>query len=58
MRSLVTAQDGNRFTLLLDDYAVLERVLVELREARVAIQEMELQQPDLEEVFVKIMQGH
>ena len=58
LRSLVTAQDGNRFTLLLDDYAVLERVLVELREAHVAIQEMELQQLDLEEVFVKIMQGH
>ena len=58
LRSLVTAQDGNRFTLLLDDYAVLERVLVELREAQVFIQEMEMQQPDLEEVFVKIMQNH
>jgi ABC-2 type transport system ATP-binding protein len=46
---------GDRFTLELRDYAELEQVLVGLREAGETILEFELQPPDLEEVFVRIM---
>ncbi|BBP03666.1 ABC transporter ATP-binding subunit [Sulfuriferula plumbiphila] len=41
--------------LALDHYADLEGVLAQLRQAGVCIQEMELTQPDLEDVFVRIM---
>jgi len=41
--------------LALPAYAEVERVMAALREARVAVQEMEIMQPDLEEVFVQIM---
>ena len=46
---------GDRFTLELRDYAELEQVLVGLRQAGETILEFELQPPDLEEVFVRIM---
>jgi ABC-2 type transport system ATP-binding protein len=46
---------GDRFTLELRDYAELEQVLVGLRQAGETIREFELQPPDLEEVFVRIM---
>ena len=41
--------------LALDHYADMEGVLAQLREAGVCIQEMELTQPDLEDVFVRVM---
>ncbi len=50
-------QEGGAIRLALPDYADLERVMAALREAGVAVQEMELMQPDLEEVFVQIMRG-
>ena len=46
------------YTLALTDYAELEKVMSRLREAGIAAQEIELLQPDLEEVFVKIMSKH
>jgi ABC-2 type transport system ATP-binding protein len=49
-------RDGERFALELADYGELERVLRGLREAGVAIVELELQPPDLEEVFLRVMQ--
>jgi ABC-2 type transport system ATP-binding protein len=55
LQPLVTAHEQNRYTLGLRDYAELESVLGQLRAAGIGIQEMELAQPDLEEVFVKIM---
>ena len=54
----VLAHDGTLFTLRLKDTRDLEEVLARLREAGVAIVEFELQPPDLEEVFVRVMQRH
>jgi len=45
------------YLLALPSYQALETVLAQLREAGVAVQEMKLQQPDLEDVFLKVM-GH
>ncbi|MFA5913070.1 MAG: ABC transporter ATP-binding protein [Burkholderiales bacterium] len=42
-------------TLRLRSYAELEGVLAQVREAGAQIEELELQQPDLEDVFVQIM---
>jgi len=56
--SRVVSRDGARVTLRLDGYAELETVLAQLRQAGVAIKEFELQQPDLEEVFVSVMGRH
>jgi ABC-2 type transport system ATP-binding protein len=47
-------EDG-AIRLALPEYSGVERVLAALREAQVTIQEMEIMQPDLEEVFVQIM---
>ena len=46
-------EDGYR--LALPDYVEVERVLAELRAAGVEILELEVMQPDLEEIFVQIM---
>jgi ABC-2 type transport system ATP-binding protein len=54
----VLASDGGRFTLRLRDYAGLEQVLHRLREAGAAIRELELEPPDLEEVFLRVMARH
>jgi ABC-2 type transport system ATP-binding protein len=50
-------QDGNRFVLALPEYDELEGVLAELRQAGIGIEEMQLRQADLEEVFLKLV-GH
>jgi ABC-2 type transport system ATP-binding protein len=54
----VLARDGARVTLRLESYAELESILAQLRQAGVAIKEFELEQPDLEEVFVRVMGRH
>jgi ABC-2 type transport system ATP-binding protein len=54
----VLSQDGTGFNLRLRDTAELESVLHRLREAGVGIAEFELQPPDLEEVFLKVMERH
>jgi ABC-2 type transport system ATP-binding protein len=51
----IVASDGGSYTLALQDYAEVEPVLAALREAAVSITEMKVVQPDLEDVFVKIM---
>ncbi len=48
------AHDG-RYTLIVPDYAQVERVLAQLRAAGIELQELEVTRPDLEEVFVNIM---
>jgi ABC-2 type transport system ATP-binding protein len=53
----LVARDGDLHDLRIDDYAEVEQVLAVLRTAGCRIVEMELVQPDLEEVFVQIMQG-
>jgi ABC-2 type transport system ATP-binding protein len=47
-------EDGS-LKLALADHAAIEGVLAALRESRVAVLEMEILQPDLEDVFVQIM---
>jgi len=51
------ASESGCYTFKLDDYAEVEAALAALREAGCRILEMELVQPDLEEVFVQIMRG-
>ncbi|HXZ97586.1 MAG TPA: ABC transporter ATP-binding protein [Burkholderiales bacterium] len=58
LRSLLMQRTDSSYTLALNDYSELERVLSQLREAGIVVQEIELLQPDLEEVFVQIMSKH
>lgn len=48
---------GNEFTLRVSDYAEIEPILAKLREAGAVIEDMQLQQADLEDVFIQIMEG-
>ncbi|MES1983287.1 MAG: ABC transporter ATP-binding protein [Pseudomonadota bacterium] len=51
----VIEQEGNEYLLTLASYPALEAVLAELRQADVAVLEMAMQQPDLEEVFLRVV---
>jgi ABC-2 type transport system ATP-binding protein len=51
----LVGRDGARVTLRLESYAEIEAVLAGLREAGVGVTEFELEQPDLEEVFMSVM---
>jgi len=53
--SQVVGQEGEDYILGLCSYPALEFVLVQLREAEVSVLEMSMQQPDLEDVFLKVM---
>ena len=48
--------EGGAYRLALNDYDELEDLMATLRAARIKVHEMEVMQPDLEEVFVQIMQ--
>jgi ABC-2 type transport system ATP-binding protein len=52
---LAERREDGALRLALPDYAAIEAVMAVLREARVAVLEMEILQPDLEDVFVQIM---
>jgi ABC-2 type transport system ATP-binding protein len=52
---LVASNTGSRYTLKLHDYAELESMLAALRSAGCHIDDMEIEQTDLEDVFVSIM---
>jgi len=52
------AADAGRFTLRLRDYNALEQVLHRVRETGAAIKELELEPPDLEDVFLRVMEKH
>jgi len=51
----VVEQTDGDYLLTLPSYQALESMLAELRLAGVAVQEMTLQQPDLEEVFLRLV---
>jgi ABC-2 type transport system ATP-binding protein len=55
LHPLLAGEDQGRFVLALPDYGSLETVLATLREARIQVLDLELAQPDLEEVFLSIM---
>jgi ABC-2 type transport system ATP-binding protein len=50
----VVSREGTLFVLKLDDFRHLEEALARLREAGLKILEMELQPPDLEDVFLRL----
>ena len=52
------SSEGGRFALRLRDHGGLEQVLRRLREAGATIRELELEPPDLEEVFLRVMRKH
>jgi ABC-2 type transport system ATP-binding protein len=52
---LVARRHEGGYRLALKNYNEVERVVAELRSARVEIQEMKVMKPDLEEIFVQIM---
>jgi ABC-2 type transport system ATP-binding protein len=54
---LAAAAEGGEYVLSLGDYREVEAVLAQLRQAGAEIAHLELEQPDLEEVFVGIMRG-
>jgi ABC-2 type transport system ATP-binding protein len=58
LAGLVAERLEGGYRLALRDYTELERVIAELRAAGAVIQELEVMQPDLEEIFVQIMQRH
>jgi ABC-2 type transport system ATP-binding protein len=48
---------GNKYTLRVNEYTEVEPILARLREAGAVIDDMQLQQADLEDVFIQIMEG-
>jgi ABC-2 type transport system ATP-binding protein len=48
---------GNKYTLRVNEYTDVEPILATLRQAGVVIEDMQLQQADLEDVFIQIMEG-
>jgi ABC-2 type transport system ATP-binding protein len=54
----VVSADADRFVIRLRDYNALEQVLHRVREAGATIKELELEPPDLEEVFLRVMEKH
>jgi ABC-2 type transport system ATP-binding protein len=54
---LVT-KDGDSYVLALESYTQIESVLAHLRSEGVEVQELEVLQADLEDVFVQIMRKH
>ncbi|SEP40553.1 ABC transporter ATP-binding protein [Nitrosovibrio sp. Nv6] len=57
LRPLMSIREEGYYILTLDEYSQLEHVMAALRGAGSQVLEMQVLQPDLEEVFVKIMGG-
>ena len=61
LQPLVSHCDWSRplktYTLRIDDYADIEGILAQLRESGAVIGDLQLQQADLEDVFIQIMNG-
>jgi ABC-2 type transport system ATP-binding protein len=55
LQPLISSREEGYFMLAIKEYSQLENVMAALRVAQVQILEMQVLQPDLEEVFVKIM---
>lgn len=48
---------GNKYTLRVNEYKDVEPILAKLRLSGAVIEDMQLQQADLEDVFIQIMEG-
>jgi ABC-2 type transport system ATP-binding protein len=60
LRHLVSHDEhgnGNKYSLRVNEYGEVEHILARLRESGVVIDEMQLQQADLEDIFLQIMDG-
>jgi ABC-2 type transport system ATP-binding protein len=60
LRHLVSHDDansGHKYSLRVTEYAEVEQILARLRESGAVIDEMQLQQADLEDIFLQIMDG-
>ena len=51
-------RDGDALTIALGDYADLEQILAEVRQAGASVLELEVLQPDLQDVFLQVMTRH
>jgi ABC-2 type transport system ATP-binding protein len=49
-------QDGNKYSLRVNEYSEVEGILARLRESGAVIDDMQLQQADLEDIFLQIME--
>jgi ABC-2 type transport system ATP-binding protein len=54
----LVAQEGNSLVLAVESYAQIESVLAQLRVEGIEVQELEVLQADLEDVFVQMMRRH
>jgi ABC-type multidrug transport system ATPase subunit len=54
---LVSSAAGSHYTLKFKDYTEIEQILAQLRAAGCGIDDMEIEQADLEDVFVSLMRG-
>ncbi|PTQ77429.1 ABC-2 type transport system ATP-binding protein [Nitrosomonas oligotropha] len=57
LQPLMISHDQGYYVLAIEEYFQLENVMAVLREAQTQIMELQILQPDLEEVFVKIMRS-
>ncbi|GAB3458841.1 ABC transporter ATP-binding protein [Massilia terrae] len=60
LRALVSHDEtanGSRYSLRVNSPAEVEGILARLREAGAVVDEMQLQQADLEDIFIQIMEG-
>lgn len=55
LQHLVLHQDGGKLALRVNEYADVEPILGALRQAGAVIEDMQLQQADLEDVFLQVM---
>lgn len=55
IESLISSRSEGYCTLTIKEYSEIEQVLGALRKAELQVLEMKLMQPDLEEVFIKIV---
>jgi len=55
LRDMLLEQQDGRYVLALPEYDRLEAILATLRQAGVQVEEMQLRQADLEDVFLRIM---
>ncbi|XLZ68913.1 ABC transporter ATP-binding protein [Massilia sp. SR12] len=47
--------EDNKYSLRINEYSEVEKILARLRESGISIDEMQLQQADLEDIFLQIM---
>jgi len=57
LQAMMKHHDGNTYTLALTEMNQVEQVLSELRKANVAIEDMQISEVDLEDVFLSLVGG-